>query len=235
MQKPWRAADRASKVVRPAAGNERRLIHGASHALLNSLTACRWELELLSDDPEARRATVANVTDELERMERLLDDLSVLIDASEPGFLSPEAIDLELFVHELVAKGSDLGDRNWTIDDAGGTLFGDWRQITKAVMKLARNAVDNSDRDDTVAIGARVTDHEACIWVRDTGTGIPPAEQGEIMDAFARGADARRRYRGIGLGLAVAKAIAEAHGGRLEIQSRVGDGSMFTIVVPARR
>ena len=77
-----------------------------------------------------------------------------------------------------------------------------------------------------------MTTDEVRVWVRDTGTGIPVADQATIFDRFTRGAGAHRRYRGGGLGLAIVKAIAEAHGGHVELDSRLGEGSTFTIVVP---
>jgi signal transduction histidine kinase len=73
------------------------------------------------------------------------------------------------------------------------------------------------------------------IWVRDSGTGIAVADQSRIFERFQRGTGAHRRYRGSGLGLAIVKAITEAHGGRVDLVSRVGVGSTFTLVIPARR
>jgi two-component system, OmpR family, sensor kinase len=70
------------------------------------------------------------------------------------------------------------------------------------------------------------------IWVRDTGTGIAVGDQERIFQRFTRGSGAHLRYRGGGLGLAIVKAIAEAHGGHVELQSRLGEGSTFTIVLP---
>jgi two-component system, OmpR family, sensor kinase len=98
-------------------------------------------------------------------------------------------------------------------------------------MNLAHNAVQHTREDDTVAIGTSVSDDEVRIWVRDTGVGISESEQARIFDAFTRDSDARC-YRASGLGLAVVKTIAEAHGGRLELDSRAGAGSTFTIVLP---
>jgi signal transduction histidine kinase len=68
--------------------------------------------------------------------------------------------------------------------------------------------------------------------VRDTGTGIAVPDQALIFERFKRGAGAHRRYRGGGLGLAIVRAIAEAHGGRVELESRLGEGSTFAIVLP---
>jgi signal transduction histidine kinase len=86
--------------------------------------------------------------------------------------------------------------------------------------------------EDTVAVGVSLSEHDAHLWVRDTGSGILVSDQARIFDRFVRGKDAHLRYRGGGLGLAIVKAIAEAHGGGVELESRIGEGSTFTIVVP---
>jgi two-component system OmpR family sensor kinase len=214
--------------------SDRQLIQDTRHALRNPLTVCRWQLETLSDDPAERRETIALVRDELERMERLLEDLGVLVAADEPDFLRRQHIDLELFAHELVAKAGAIADRDWRLDRAEGTIFADGCRLSEALMELTHNAVQHTDGQDIVAIGACLSDDEARLWVRDTGCGISSADQARILNTFARGADAHRRYRGGGLGLAVVSAIAEAHGGRVELESRVGEGSTFIIVIPAR-
>jgi two-component system, OmpR family, sensor kinase len=248
MSLPWRAIGRVRLFALDLVGlhtsarestegqgvspGERQLIRDAIHALRNPLTVCRWQLELITDDPEERRQTIAVVRDELERMERLLDDLGVLTDADEPDFLRREHVDLELFAHELLAQTSAAGERDWRLDRAEGAVVADAHRLGEAVLKLADNAVQHTEEQDVVAIGACLTDDEARIWVRDTGSGISPADQARILDSFARGADAHRRYRGGGLGLAVVNAIAKAHGGRVELVSRVGEGSTFTIVIP---
>lgn len=99
-------------------------------------------------------------------------------------------------------------------------------------MNLARNAAQHTSPDDTIAIGTALTNDEALIWVRDTGTGIPLSEQDRIFDRFTRGREASRRYRGGGLGLANVRAIADAHDGRVEVESRLNEGSTFTIIIP---
>jgi two-component system, OmpR family, sensor kinase len=70
------------------------------------------------------------------------------------------------------------------------------------------------------------------LWVRDSGPGIAPSEQARVFERFTRGKDAQGQHRGGGLGLAVVKAIAEAHGGEVELESRLGEGSTFTMVLP---
>jgi signal transduction histidine kinase len=134
---------------------------------------------------------------------------------------------------ELSAKAGALATRRWKLDQAAeGTIVADRHRLTEAVMNLAHNAVQHTDEHDAIAIGTALTEEDARIWVRDAGYGISVSDQGRIFDRFTRGRDAHRRYRGGGLGLAIVKATAEAHNGRVELESRLGEGSIFTIVLP---
>jgi two-component system, OmpR family, sensor kinase len=212
---------------------ERRFVEDASHALRDPLTICRGHLELLGNDPKEQRRAIALVMDELDRIARMIDDLELLAEAERPDFLQAESIDVTLFAHELVAKASELAPRRWVLDQtADGTLQADRQRLTEAFMNLARNAAQHTRPDGTVAIGLSLNENEARISVRDNGAGIALSDQAGVFDRFTRGKGAQRRYRTNGLGLAVAKAIADAHGGRLELDSRMGEGSAFTIVIP---
>jgi two-component system, OmpR family, sensor kinase len=221
--------DRLERVFR----DQREFVEDASHELRDPITICRGHLELLGDDPEEHRKTIALVMDELDRMRRMVDQLQLLAEVEQPDVIQPDWIDLGPFTHDLNAKASALAHRRWTVDQiADGMVFADRDRLTEAVMNLAHNAVQHTGEDDTVAIGTYLSSREGRLWVRDTGVGISQSDQKRIFDRFSRGSGARRRYRGGGLGLAIVKAIAEAHGGRVELESQVGEGSTFTIVIP---
>jgi two-component system OmpR family sensor kinase len=221
--------DRLEAVFR----SQREFVRDASHELRDPLTICHGHLELLGEDPEDQRRTIGLVMDELERMARIVNDLQLLAEAEQPDFLQREWMDIGLFAHELTAKASALAPRLWRLDRAAeGTVFADRQRLTEAVMNLAHNAVQHTQDDDTVSIGTSLGDDEVLIWVRDTGSGISVSDQAIIFDRFARGTGAHLRYRGGGLGLAIVKAVAETHGGRVDLFSRLGEGSTFTIVLP---
>jgi two-component system, OmpR family, sensor kinase len=216
--------------------SQREFVANTSHELRDPLTICSGHLELLSDDPEERAASIRLVMDELDRMGRIVDDLQVLADAEQPDFLLSTPIQLTTFTHELAAKAAALADRAWTLDaSADGTIVGDRHRLTEAVMNLAHNAVQHTQPGDTIAIGTSLIGGAFRLWVRDTGSGIAAADQGRIFDRFARGKGAHRRYRGSGLGLAIVKSIAEAHGGHVELDSTPGQGATFTVVLPGQR
>jgi two-component system, OmpR family, sensor kinase len=221
--------DRLEAVFR----SQREFIQDANHELRDPLTIIRGHLQLLDEDPVERERTIELVLDELDRMSRIVDDLKLLADVEQPGFLRIERIDLDAFTVELVSKGSALAPRRWMVDGvAKGTLFGDRHRLTEAVMNLAHNAVQHTDDSDTIAVGTSAGESEVRIWVRDSGVGISAADQARIFGRFTRGSGAHLRYPGGGLGLAIVKAVVEAHGGRVELQSIVGEGSTFTIVIP---
>jgi signal transduction histidine kinase len=213
--------------------SQREFVQDANHELRDPLTIVRGHLQLLEDDPDERRRTIQLVTDELDRMGTIVDDLKLLAEADQPGFLRLEWIDLEVFTRELHSKASALAPRGWTVDHAaGGTFFADRHRLTQAAMNLAHNSVQYTAESDTIAISSSLQDGLVRITVRDTGDGISMSDQASIFERFTRGTGAHLRYGGSGLGLAIVKAIAEAHEGSVELDSRLGEGSTFTIVVP---
>jgi two-component system, OmpR family, sensor kinase len=223
--------DRLEAVFR----SQREFVRDANHELRDPLTIIRGHLELMSmdDDPGERQRTIKIVLDELDRIGRIVGDLQLLAEADQPGFLDLEWIDAELFSHELVSKATALAARRWELDQAAvGNFFADRHRLTEAVLNLAHNAVQHTEPEDTVAIGASLNEEVVRIWVRDTGAGVSVSDQEIIFNRFTRGTDAHRRYAGGGLGLALVKAIAEAHGGHVELESRLGEGSTFSITVP---
>ncbi|HSK26923.1 MAG TPA: ATP-binding protein [Jiangellales bacterium] len=214
--------------------SQRSFVREASHELRDPLTIIRGHLEVVGDDPTERRETLRVVLDEVERMGRTVADLQVLADVDQPDFLRPALIDLRSFTRELLTKVSMLGDRHWVLDgEAHGFVVADRHRLTEAVTNLAHNAVQHTAAGGTIGIGTAMSRDEWMLWVRDTGSGVAEADRVRIFERFTRGAGAARRYQGSGLGLSIVKAVAEAHGGRVELHSRVGEGATFTLVVPA--
>jgi len=213
-------------------GAQRRFLDDASHELKTPITIVRGHLELLSDDPEERRETVALLTDELDRMSRIVNDLLLLAKAEQPDFVRLESVDVEALTADLHAKVAALDGREWRLESTGsGNILADRQRLTQAVVQLAENAVKHTEEGDLIGIGTLVADGDAHLWVRDSGSGIPSEEQDEIFDRFARGSGGRR-LEGAGLGLSIVQAIARAHGGRVELHSRTGQGATFTLVLP---
>jgi signal transduction histidine kinase len=216
-----------------AFGTQKQFISDAGHELRTPITVIRGHLELLGDDPEERAEVIEIVTDELDRMSRLVDDLLLLAKARRPDFLRLEDVDLDVLTEELHAKASALGRRDWQLEAIGtGRLRADRQRLTQAVMNLARNAAEHTAEGGWIGLGSRFLPHEARIWVSDSGPGVPESERERIFERFARSDHGARNAEGAGLGLAIAHAVIDAHGGRIEVAGRDGRGAVFTIVVP---
>jgi two-component system, OmpR family, sensor kinase len=213
---------------------QRRFLDDAGHELRTPITIIRGHVELEGDDPADRRATRAVVLDELDRMGRIVDDLLVLARAEQPDFLRPEPVDLDLLTNDLFAKARALADRDWRLDVTGhGVVHADPQRLTQAVMNLVDNAVRHTGDGAVVEMGSALEHGEALLWVRDTGPGIPPEQQVHIFERFARARDGGRQAGTAGLGLAIVRSIARAHGGRVSLASHPGAGATFTIAIPA--
>jgi two-component system, OmpR family, sensor kinase len=216
-----------------AFSSQRDLIRDVSHELRTPITIVRGHLELMGDDPAERRETLELVTDELDRMARLVDDLLTLARAERPDFLQPEPLRLADFTHEVYAKATSLGDRRWTLHlQRDGALDADPQRLTQALINLADNAVKQTEVGAEIEIGADVEDGWARFWVADRGPGLAEADRSEVFARFARG-DGGKGYAGTGLGLAIVKAVTDAHGGRTEVDSEPGAGARFTVWIPS--
>lgn len=212
---------------------QREFVSDAGHELRTPITIIRGHLELLGDDEAERHETVAVVTDELDRMSRFVEDLLTLAKAQRPDFLLLAELDLDLLTEELVAKASRLAARDWRLEHTGvGLLTADRQRLTQAVMSLAHNAVQHTTEGDRIDLGSDLRDGRARLWVSDSGPGVAPGDAARIFERFARAEGARRRSDGAGLGLSIVRTIAEAHGGRVELDSEPGHGARFTIVIP---
>jgi signal transduction histidine kinase len=212
---------------------QRRFVDDAGHELRTPITVVRGHLEVMGEDPNEQRETIALVLDELDRMNRIVDDLLVLAKSEQPDFLRLETVDLETLLHTVYSKAQALAARDWRLEHVGtGLVVGDRQRMTQALMQLAQNAAQHTESNDVIAMGSVVEDGIARLWVRDTGRGIAPEDQTRIFGRFARGKNGRRRSEGAGLGLSIVKAIVEAHDGRVELHSRPGEGSIFTLVMP---
>jgi signal transduction histidine kinase len=187
---------------------------------------------VLGDDPDERREAIALVTDELDRMGRFVNDLLTLAKAGRPDFLRMHDVDVDELTEELMAKASALAPRSWELGGiALGQVRADRQRLTQAMMSLAQNAVEHTSEGDRIAIGSELEPRQLRLWVEDDGPGIALADQERVFERFARG-EAERRSEGAGLGLAIVRAIAEAHGGRVTLRSAPGEGSRFTLELP---
>ncbi len=214
--------------------SQRNFINDAGHELQTPITIVRGHLELLNEEiPPEQYEVVELVIDELDRMSRFVSELLLLAKAEQPDFLYLETVELSLLTEELYVKATALALRDWHLDaKAEGKIVVDRQRFAQAIFNLAQNATQHTKEGGVIALGSELTDDSIRFWVRDTGEGIALADQERIFQRFARGCDGRRRSEGAGLGLAIVRAIAEAHSGTVELISQPGCGSTFTVVIP---
>ncbi|MCY7412450.1 MAG: HAMP domain-containing histidine kinase [Salinibacterium sp.] len=211
--------------------SQRRLLDDVRHELKTPITIVRGHLELLdsanSDDVEAVRALSI---DELDRMAGLVDDIESFAEVQHTN-VSPQPVDVADFTREVYGKVLGIAGHDWVLGTTSETIVNiDSARLTQAWLQLADNAAKYSPAGSAVTIGSTVVEAEVEFWVLDNGTGIPPEAEERIFERFGR-VDTGRGIRGSGLGLPIVKAIAEAHDGRVTVESSTS-GSRFAIVVP---
>jgi heavy metal sensor kinase len=218
----------------------RRFAADAAHELRTPLTVLRGELEvaLRSRRPaEAYERVLASSLEEVERLVRLAEDL-LLLSRATAGLEGPRAsVDLEPIVMDVGQTGVRLAqDAGVTVhvkEATPVTVLGNAGALRRAGLNLVENAVKYTPPHGTVEISLTHDADWAVIAVTDTGLGINAADAARIFEPFVRLDTARTRETGgTGLGLAIAQAIVFAHGGTIQLDSRPGAGSTFTIRVP---
>lgn len=230
--------------IQAAFDSQRSFINDAGHELRTPITIIQGHLELLDDDPQDRQETIELVMDELDRMGRLVSDMLLLAKSERPNFLQLETIEMQPFMQEVFIKATALAERNWVLNvqepiqiEEPIQIVGDRQKLTGALLNLLRNAAQYTQTADTIELGYRLEGlakgQRLQLWVRDTGEGISSADQQRIFARFSRGSQ-RRRSEGSGLGLAIVSAIAEAHGGRVELVSQPGKGATFRLRLPMK-
>jgi two-component system, OmpR family, sensor kinase len=217
-------------------GQQRQFLQDVSHELGTPITIALGHAELITraatDQAIARDARVA--VDELLRMRRLANRLVLLASTDSPDFLHLTPVDAAGLVMETLHRWSQT-PRRWSLAAlTDAAVQADQDRLTLALDALIENAVDHTDLDGRIELGARREGEEIVFTVRDWGSGIPSGEIGQIFDRFTRvGTGRSRETGGFGLGLAVVKAIAEAHHGSVRVHSTVGLGSVFELLLPA--
>jgi signal transduction histidine kinase len=215
---------------------QRQFLQDVSHELGTPITIALGHAELIThaatDQAIAKDARVA--VDELLRMRRLANRLVLLASTDSPDFLHPASVDAAELVVETLQRWSRT-PRRWSIGAlTEAAVRADEDRLTLALDALIENAVSHTELDSRIELSARREGERISFIVRDWGTGIPADEIGQIFDRFTRvGTGRSRETGGFGLGLAVVKAIAEAHHGSVTVQSAVGKGSVFELHLPA--
>jgi signal transduction histidine kinase len=231
------------EIIRRDRDRSRDFLADVSHELRTPLAALRTFNELLTegaaDDPAARAEFLESSGEQIERLDWLaqnllelskLDSGLVLLD------LRPD--DLRAAVETAVEQSNAAARRRGIylslhVPDVPIRIRHDPQRIGQVVANLVANAVKFTPRGGSVSVDVEPTRDGARIEVADTGVGIDAAELPHIFERFYRGSRANKaRGSGSGLGLAIVRSIVDMHGGSVEVESRVGSGSRFTVTLP---
>ena len=215
---------------------QRRFMSDVGHELRTPLTIVRGTLETTDiEDVEDVRESREIALEELERMGRVVGDLSELAASTRPDYVRLTPLDLAEFARSAFARIEHIAEREWILErSVDAVADADAQRLAQAVVQLAANAVRYSDEGSRIRFGVdRVTGEqgpEIHLWVQDEGVGIEAEDQQRIFERFTR-VDGSRGA-GSGLGLPIVASIAEGHGGTVRVESAPGRGSTFTIAFP---
>ncbi len=218
---------------------QRRFLEDVSHELRTPLTVIKGNISLLRHVPGQDAESLDSIENEVDRLTRLVGDLLVLSRAESGNLpLNLQQMELDTLVLEVM---SDLkmvaGERmELHLDELDQVLLcADRDRIKQVLVNLIGNAIRYTPAGGAVHVGFGKNETHAYVRIRDTGPGIAPEDLPHIFERFYRAEKARTRARdghGFGLGLSIAYWIVHAHEGRIDVDSRPGEGAAFTVWLP---
>ena len=236
------AAQEARRKAEDAAAARSRFLAMMSHEMRTPLNGVAGFADVLAGRPGLDAEAVRQARQIRESSDGLLMLVEDILDfARGDDTLTNEPLDLAAVARETVAPslvGAVARGLTLSIDDrlpAQARFTADRRALRQALHPLVANAVKFTERGEVVVRLDRAGDG-VCIRVSDTGCGIEPSVLPELFEAFAQGdASIRRNHSGVGLGLALAARHVRRMGGRIDVDSRVGEGSTFILNLPFER
>jgi len=220
--------------------SRRNLSADIAHELRTPLSIVQANLEGMLDGlVEASPDRLAALHTHIRLLARLVDDLRDLSLAQAGRLpLDRRPVDLAALLSEAASTAAPYAaEKQVAVEVRIGSALPSPVADRERLMQVAYNLVDNAVRHTpaggTVTLGAEERRNGVCVWVQDTGPGIPPEERERIFDRFYRMDGSRSRASGgAGLGLAIVKALVEAHGGRVSVADRPGGGATFEVMLP---
>jgi signal transduction histidine kinase len=215
---------------------QRRFLQDASHQLRTPITIALGHAELLALSLTSHQEghDIQVVLGELNRLRRIAERLLVIAAAEGPEFLHPEPVALDSFTMEILRRWRPTADRRWQLGQLDKvTVQADRERLGLAVDALLENAVRHTASGDVIKLSVVAVGYGLPVRmiVADTGQGIPSELLRHVFDRFRSGDSGPSR--GTGLGLALVRAVARAHGGDVLVNSSPGRGSEFELLLPA--
>jgi signal transduction histidine kinase len=212
---------------------QRRFLQDASHQLRTPITIALGHAELLAAGLTGSQQgeDIDVVLGELNKLRSIAERLVVIAAAEDPEFLRLEPVALDLMTMDIIRRWRPAADRNWQLGRLESVVVqADPDRLGLAVDALLENAVRHTAPGDAIRLSAvRGWQGEGRLLVSDTGEGIPPDRLSAIFDRFRTGDG---KSRGTGLGLALVRAVAYAHGGQVRVRSTFEEGSEFELRLP---
>ena len=216
-----------------------RFIRDASHEFRTPLAVINTSLYLMGRSPDAsvQSAQQGKIEAQVKRIGGLLDDMLTMSRLDEREPLTLTDVDLNALIREVTEAERNQATRQPTISlQLAPTLpavRGDKAQLRRVIENLLRNALDHTHCEGTITLSSRERGDFIVFTLNDTGAGMDATAQRHIFERFFR-SDEAHSTPGLGLGLPIARAIVEAHGGLIEAVSAPGKGSTFTVQLPAQ-
>ena len=211
----------------------------ASHELQTPLTILKGEMEVAlrsRRSPEEYQRVLSSGLEEIDRINLLVEGL-LLLARADAGVLRMDfqAVDLKALAEDVCESMKALADKrtislHTRLPEAVSTR-GDRAHLRRLLVNLVDNAIKYTPAGGSVALSVQPEGDWVCLAVSDTGIGLSQQERQRIFSRFHRSTETRARdKKGVGLGLAIARSIAEAHRGRIDVQNNPGKGSTFTVL-----
>ena len=213
---------------------QRQFLQDASHQLRTPITIALGHAELLAEALVGQQQRDIHViVGELERLKSLSERLLIVAASENPDFLIREPVELDLLAAELLHRWQPTTLRRWLLGRLDAVqVIADRDRLSLALDALVENAVKHTCPGDEIKVSVVDDEHGrfARIVVEDSGEGIPDEDLPHIFDRFRTAASVGPR--GTGLGLALVRAIARGHGGEVRVQTALGKGSRFELLLP---
>jgi signal transduction histidine kinase len=234
------AFDRMLDRLEAAFGQQRDFVSDASHELRTPLTVLRGQIELLAQqdgDQAEHERRLEIVLRELDHMNRLVDDMLTLAGAEAGELIQRTPVELDGLFQDLERDLPLFGERDYRVEgQRSGVVDADAERLSQVLRNLIRNAAAHTEPGDRITVSAQPRDGLIEFSVSDAGPGIRPDQLERVFDRFFRTDSGRARGEGgTGLGLAIARAIVEAHGGRIWAESPAGHGATIRFELPGYR